>query len=394
MNELNHEEILENEARRLELQRIASKKHYDAHKEDVLKKQRKYRAEKIKKVEQAKKYVIEKLPPAPQPAPTPEPAPAPIEQPEQFTFTKNKKTNKISYVLNLETLKNLINGLNIADLTKKKNIDDSKILFRLTNTDKLNNILKNPKKLIKIVENSKSQTDEDYSNNTKKGLAHLILIICDNGWIGETEKEKLHNDYKDLYKRFDFITKEQTKLNKNIEYHDIDDYVQRVLDKFGVDSKQYLVTKLYRESTRRDDFQLVIINNISQANDNSKNYILVPPTRTVCETIINSHKTGHVYEPLTKKLSQNLSNLIRAYIINHSLKQGDYLLGKSNLTQYVSNISKEIGLKGITINTLRKMTVSKFLSVPRTIEERQQLANEFGHSLGIQEGVYRGILAK
>jgi len=204
----------------------------------------------------------------------------------------------------------------------------------------------------------------------------------------------LHDNYKDLYKRFDFLTREQTKQNKNVELHDIDDYVLRVLDKFGQNSKQYLVAKLYQESTRRDDFQLKIINNISQANDNLVNYILVPTTRAVCEIINNSHKTGHVYEPLIKKLSQNLSNLIRTYITNHSLKYGDYLLGKSSLTLYVSNMSKEIGLAGNTINTLRKMYITKFLSVPRTLEERQRIANEFGHSLAMQENVYKGILKK
>ena len=54
---------------------------------------------------------------------------------------------------------------------------------------------------------------------------------------------------------------------------------------------------LYKESARRDDFKLQIINNISQATDNSMNYILVPRTRTFCETI-NAHKTAEHYEPL------------------------------------------------------------------------------------------------
>ncbi len=97
---------------------------------------------------------------------------------------------------------------------------------------------------------------------------------------------------------------------------------------------------------------------------------------------------------LSKQLSQNLSNLIRAYIINNSLKNGDYLLGKSTLSPCVSKMSADIGLKGITISTLRKMYITKFLSEARTLEERQQLAREFGHSLAMQENVYRGVLKK
>ena len=66
------------------------------------------------------------------------------------------------------------------------------------------------------------------------------------------------------------MTREQTKQNKDVELHDIDDYVERVKNTFGENSKQYLVAKLYQESTRRDDFQLIIINNINDANDISK----------------------------------------------------------------------------------------------------------------------------
>jgi len=219
------------------------------------------------------------------------------------------------------------------------------------------------------------------------------LIIVDKEWLGKDLKQTLYEPYKRLYERIDFLSREQTKNNKNIVYHDIDDYVNRVKDKFGVDSKQYIVAMLYKESARRDDFKLQIISNISQANDNSVNYILIPPTQTVCETIINAHKTGAIYEPLVKKLSPYLSNLIKVYITNHNLKNGGFLLGKSPLTRYVSKMSDEIGLKGITINTLRHMAITKFLSVPRTLEERQNLAKEFGHSLRVQEDVYRGVLS-
>ena len=55
-------------------------------------------------------------------------------------------------------------------------------------------------------------------HNTKKGLAHLILIIVDNGWIGVDLKKTLHGPYKDLFKRYDFISKEQTKNNHQNVY--------------------------------------------------------------------------------------------------------------------------------------------------------------------------------
>ena len=75
----------------------------------------------------------------------------------------------------------------------------------------------------------------------------------------------------------------------------------------------------------------------------------------------------------------------------HNLKLKDFLLGKSPLSPYVSKMSKDVDMH-ITITTLRKMAITKFLNEARTLEERQQLAREFGHSLQMQENVYRGIL--
>jgi hypothetical protein len=388
------DEILQKEQRRKELQNARSKKYYEKNKQKVLEKQKKYRVEvkqKVVEIKQKRKEHLQEVEPIVEPIA--EPIVEPIQESSQITFIK--RGNKIFNALNLTSLETLVNHLEKAELTKKKIIDDAKILFRILDVDQLHNVLKNHKKVIKIIENSKSQQNTDYSNNTKKGLIQLVLIIVDNKWLGnidQKEREKLHKEYKRLFDRLDFVTREQTKQNKNILLHDIDDYVQKVKDKFGEESKHFLVAKLYQESARRDDFKLQIINNISQATDTSVNYILVPPTRTVCETIINSHKTSKKFEPLVKKLSVYLSNLIKKYIIEHNLKIGGFLLGKSSLSPFVSKMSAEIGLPGITINTLRKMAITKFLSVPRSLEERQQLASEFGHSLAMQENTYRGTL--
>lgn len=386
MENLNLDEILEKDARRKALQNARAKRFYDKHKLDILAKQKENKQKTKELVKIAKQQQQQRIP---QPPPPEEPTPEPERT---IILLKNNKTNKNTFSLDINSLKTLIDGLDKSPLTKKKYGDDAVILFRILNVKKLNTIIKTPKKIFSVIENSKAQNGEDYSNNTKKGLAQVLLIICDNGWVGADFKEKNHNAFKDFFDRYDFLTREQTKQNKNIVLHDIDNYVQRVKDTFGEDSKQFLIALLYKESTRRDDFQLHIINNMAGATDASTNYILVPANGSVCSTIINAHKTASHFEPLVKKLSAYLSRLIRNYIINKSLKVGDFLFGKGKLTAYVSKMSADVGLKGITISTLRKMAITKYLETDRTMEERQILAREFGHSLGVQEGVYRGRL--
>ena len=382
------DKILQDEARRLENLRKNAKKHYYAHKDELLAKQKIYRKEKKEKVRLAR----EQSNPTPLPPPpiTPFQRP-PVQQDDTIIIIKNKKTKKNTFSLDINTLRVLFDGLDKADMTKKRYKDDLVILFRILNVDNLKPLIKTPQTIFDVIDNSKAQNGADYSNNTKKGLALILLILCDNGWGGNGFKEKNHNLFKSFFDKYDFLTRQQTKDNNNIVYHDIDDYVERVKDKFGEISKQFLIAMLYKESPRRDDFQLCIINDISNATNSKINYISVP-NDSVCSTVINEHKTGQVYEPLIKKLSPYLSKLIKNYIILKSLKTGDFLFGKGRLTAYVSKMSDDIGLKGITINTLRKMAVTKFLETDRTIEERQALASEFGHSLGIQENVYRGRL--
>ena len=169
MTEISYEEILAKEAHRRALQNARAKRYYEAHKAEVLAKQKEFKKKNKVLVHKAKQsYIQHHPPPPPQEV---EPPPPPIDEihsPPKFTILKNPKTNKITYKLDFQTLKNLINELDNADMTKKRNINDARTLFRLVGTNTLNTILKQPTKLIKIIEDSKSQEGNNYSNNTKK----------------------------------------------------------------------------------------------------------------------------------------------------------------------------------------------------------------------------------
>lgn len=77
---------------------------------------------------------------------------------------------------------------------------------------------------------------KDYHN-------YYWLFVIMVGW-GRSSKKKTVLYLSICFYRYDFLTREQTKQNKDVELHDIDDYVERVKNTFGENSKQYLVAKL------------------------------------------------------------------------------------------------------------------------------------------------------
>ena len=54
------------------------------------------------------------------------------------------------------------------------------------------------------------------------------------------------------------------------------------------------------------------------------------------------------------------------------------------MSRIVSKMSKDVGMS-VSIHTLRHMAISKFFSNNPTLEEKQKLAKEFGHSLRVQQ---------
>ena len=70
----------------------------------------------------------------------------------------------------------------------------------------------------------------------------------------------------------------------------------------------------------------------------------------------------------------------------NSKKENDreYLFGDKKLSKFVGDMNKKMGyLKG-GVNLLRHMAVQKFLSVPRTAEEKAEFADTMKHSPATQ----------
>ena len=222
-------------------------------------------------------------------------------------------SNQLSY----DVVKQKLTNLDISNATKKKYIDDSKTLMRLTNCDNLLDCLKDHKKIIKLIENGKQIRDpsKDYSLNTKKGLFQTIVYLIDNLKISlNTATIKIYKDIFEQYKiRSSDLTDERI-ISSNNAVIGYKDYMNKIKNKFGVDSKEYLLAKLYNELTVRDNYQNLIIKQNATNLSNDNNYIIVNKNKS--KIILNNYKTQKKYKQIIHEVSVELDKLIKNFINN------------------------------------------------------------------------------
>jgi hypothetical protein len=174
------------------------------------------------------------------------------------------------------------------------------------------------------------------------------------------------------------------------------DYLKKIKERFGEESKEYLISLLYNEATLRDDFTLKIVSSIKDTKNNDENFIILPSKEENLTLIINHYKTREQYGVIKIRLSIGLSRMIRKYIQVENLSMNDYLFGNKNLSTFVQKMNKEIDVNG-GINLYRKMKISemykKYDGNP-SAEERINLSNLMVHSPILQTRYLRKIEIK
>ena len=82
--------------------------------------------------------------------------------------------------------------------------------------------------------------------------------------------------------------------------------------------------------------------------------------------------------------------LIRAFIKRNSLGDGQYIFGNKSLSQFVTNMNREVGVK-TGFNYLRHALISEFDKTNPTPEQRVEFADICGHSAGTQANYVREL---
>ena len=302
-----------------------------------------------------------------------------IQEPIKTTNTTSKKLTKS--VLDEETT---INKLEMLDTFKSESsrstyITNTKALFRITGCKDLLKCLKSYNKIINYIKNSDTLQGDDYSINSKKTLIQTVVYLIDNLDIPITKtiKQK-YNDYFDLLK---VLSHEQAKKKQDIEILPFGEYLKQSKALFGEESKEYILSSIYREAPLRDNLGHLSIFNTPPAEENYKgNYLLLPSkiTKNKMNLIINDYKTSNKYGQLVFVLTPVLSKKITKYIIDNKLNIGEFLFGQSKkLTNFVSLMHKSMGLSN-GINLFREMFDAE--NNNGTVEERVETARKMAHS--------------
>jgi hypothetical protein len=328
------EEILQEKLEhKRELARIRSKRMYDKRKDEILKRR-------VELKEEKKYKSIDDF----------------------LNMIENPSTKKL--------YSNAINKLN--DI-----IDCSNIMTCFENIDKV----------IESIEKAKMKNSEEYSGGTKLLFYRTILKIIDTLKLDiNTTKYKYKFDYYNLSGR------KETEENKQEKIINFTDYLKLLKNKFGENSKEYIIGSLYEFRAFRDDLQLKIIEKMKDAKDNKINYILVGEEDDNIKIILNNYKTVKKYKQDIITLNKKLTDLIIDYIDElDDLTYGDYLFGSSNLANFIIRMNKKIDLD-LSINNLRQMYANKKDINAMNIDERLKLAKEMKHQPSTTE-VYKRIIA-
>jgi hypothetical protein len=216
--------------------------------------------------------------------------------------------------------------------------------------------------------------------NTAKADLQAILKIVDTFPISISEKLKSK-----IKTAFDVL--KEKSFEKSAEPKDdlitFDDYIKKIEDKFGKESKQYVVVSLYHELPLRDDMQLKIVDSVKATKDKEFNYLVLnksPKGRVV----IHNYKTSKGLGTIDKELTTRLTNILKKYMNSKDDKDRQYLFSDKKMSSYVQKMNKAIGLKS-GINLMRHMAVTEFLNEPNTAEQKVQKSADMGHSTSTQK---------
>lgn len=302
-----------------------------------------------------------------------------VETPAVIPLTKSKKGKKTKVVITYEDalvkLTQLRSDNSIkTDLTLKKYKEDLKRFFKITGCNDISECLQKYNLIIKEVNNSKMKNGIPYANNTIKSIYQSILFVIDNFHLDVNKDPYLHEyEIKILESNDDNAEK---KENETVLPFKV--YLEKAKEKWGVDSKMYLIASMYDELTVRDDFQLHIVSSVNDMTNDKINYLLVPRSGNFKITI-NTYKTQTKYGVINHSCTKDLTAMIKKYISNNKIKVGDYLFGNKKLTQFVSSQNPYIGIKG-GVSLFRNMKISDEEVTIKSPAERLALADKMRHS--------------
>lgn len=376
-----------------ELNRIRAKRYYEANKAKVAERRKAQRAEcrqALSKPAPAEEKAPAKEAPAP-PAPPAEkkvyPMPKLRKRPAKEESKEEEKAPAPAPKLTYEQAVQVIATSDAIPSEASRTLyrNHLKSVQAILECDDLKTCFMDAKKTVDMLNKAKQKRDptKDYSTNSKKAYVQMILKLSDVLSIPLSKEAK--QEYVDAFDVLKLDSKKQTESRieegKQEEVLTFDKYLPKVAQKYGDDSKEYLVASLYSTNGFRDDLQLRVVRLPDATKDNQ---LILPLTRGGPYRIhMSKYKTGNKYGPKAILVSPHVSKLIQAYTVKHKIKPGQYLFGPDKLSGFISKFNKEMNLP-ITINTYREMNVAPVIDGMDS-KQRVELAKKMNHAPATSE---------
>lgn len=272
----------------------------------------------------------------------------------------------------------------INENTRRKYVCDIKRVFSVSKIPIFTGSIEEYLIIKETISNSK------YAISTQKGCIQSILVFIEKSNI--IIDTKVTAKYSVLYEVYNIKTTDQNTARKTDADHNVMEYkkyMEIIKEKYGADSKQFLIVSIYNEVSVRDDFARIIILNDKSQDNNIDNYLL--NVNDKFSIILNKYKTSNVYGKQIYLLSDSLSLLIQNYINKHEIDTYLFPENSSGLSGYITNFNKRVNIIG-SVNYIRHMIVSEFLNrTDLTPEERHTQAIRMCHSEPTQQKYKRGV---
>ena len=272
--------------------------------------------------------------------------------------------------------------------TRKSHLNRIKSFFEIQKKEILNLFEYQPI-IDNIINSTYGKQDTVYKTSSKKNILESFLYCLDNYITIESSIREKYQDYYLSIKIIAIQELEDKKTNPQNSVISWEEYEKRILETFGVDSKQFLIIQIYKECLGRDDFDLWLINDSKCiSNDKTKNYLILKENNKY-EICMQSYKTSKGKDPIFFILSCELCCLINNFIKKNNIKERLFNTKQGKNSSWVSDMHKRIGITG-SINTIRHIIISSF-SQNMTPDELVQLSKKCFHSVSTQPFYKRKI---
>jgi len=281
--------------------------------------------------------------------------------------------------------KNINSLLGESDGNKKIRISNMKSIINILKPVNYKEFIKalkcRPNQTIKLIKSYQYKPNKTYAQNTLITLYKAVLFYFEKFKIKVTPTSK--TKYEDAIQIYDAIAIVELKEKNQTTIPTFDEYLERVLNEFGIYSREHIIVKLYQQVKCRDDL-LLIVANASTPLDKLTNYLVVGE---IFRVVLNDFKTIDRYGVVDVELDTELTNLLSHYMENHNIQVGDCLFNSNNISKIVSRMNQKLGYVGHgAINLIRKMLSTDATSLP--LEEQLKVSKQLCHSLKVTNSNY------